>query len=556
MPIMTRMRDNMPVILFGLLIAFVITIVFEWGMDYLGIRGGGGDVIGSVNGKKISYREFAEVVRDYTELRKAQTGVEPDENQLKQIREQVWQSLVTQYLLEEEIQRFYIQVTDQELIEWVRGDNLPEDLKRNFVDSTGQFRRDLYDQFLDNPNQFIRDPQGVDPNYGSTWLLEYEQSLRARRQQEKLQSLMLASVRVTEGEIHQLFVEQSQTLTALYSLFDANSLVRDEDVELTQDHLLRYYEEHLERYRYEASRSLNYVVLPEGPSVSDSASRMTDMEEVAEKARSGMDFIDLAYTYSDSPDSGAFFKHGEMNPELENAAFAARPGDIVGPVIDADGIHLLKVVDERRSSDEYVRARHILFTLSGSEDTNVVKLQADSVASLARGGADFAELATAFSKDPGSARRGGDLGWFTRGRMTPGFESAAFGASEGEIVGPVRTPFGLHIIQVTGRDARELKLMHISMEIEVSPQTRNDLYDRARDFAYNARETDFATETRQMGFEVRETRILEEGGVIPGIGLNETVTRWAFNNSVGTISEPFTLSDGYGILEIADARDA
>ena len=51
------MRDNMPVILFGLLIAFLITIVFEWGMDYLGMRGGGGDVIGSVDGRKISYRD-------------------------------------------------------------------------------------------------------------------------------------------------------------------------------------------------------------------------------------------------------------------------------------------------------------------------------------------------------------------------------------------------------------------------------------------------------------------------------------------------------------------
>jgi parvulin-like peptidyl-prolyl isomerase len=549
------MRDSMPIILIGLLVAFVITIVFEWGMDYLGMRGGGGDVIGMVNGKKISYREFTELVRSMTEMQKAQTGVDPDDNQLKQVREQVWQSLVTEYLLEEEIQRFAVEVTDQELIDWVRGDNPPEDLRRNFVDSTGQFRRDLYDQFLSNPNQFIRDPQGVDPNYGTTWLVEYEKGLRSRRQQEKLQSLMMASIRVTEGEIHQSFVEQNQRMSASYCLFDANTLVRDEDVELKEEDLRDYYEENVDQYRFEATRSLKYVVLPEKPSASDSAARWNDIEDVAEKARSGLDFIDLANTYSDTPDSGAFFRHGEMNPALENAAFAARRGDIVGPVEDADGIHLLKVLDERTSEDAFVRARHILFTLGSAEDTNSVKTQADSVARVAREGADFALLATTFSKDPGSATLGGELGWFGKGKMTPAFESAAFSARVGEIVGPVRTPFGLHIIEVTDRDARELKIAHISMKIEISPQTRNDLFDRAGDFAYNARQTDLSTEAGQLGFDVRETTIQEEGGVIPGIGLNESITRWAFNNSVGTVSEPYTVTNGYAILAIAEARD-
>jgi hypothetical protein len=59
-----------------------------------------------------------------------------------------------------------------------------------------------------------------------------------------------------------------------------------------------------------------------------------------------------------------------------------------------------------------------------------------------------------------------------------------------------------------------------------------------------------------MGFDVRETTIQEEGGVIPGIGLNESITRWAFNNSVGTVSEPYTVTNGYAILAIADAKDA
>ena len=114
MPIMTRMRESMPVILFGLLIAFLITIVFEWGMDYLGIRGGHGDVIGKINGKKVTYREFNDLLKSLTDNAKAQSGKEPDEELLKTIRDQAWQALVTQNIVEEQIKRLGLKVTDQE----------------------------------------------------------------------------------------------------------------------------------------------------------------------------------------------------------------------------------------------------------------------------------------------------------------------------------------------------------------------------------------------------------------------------------------------------------
>lgn len=556
MPIMTRMRDSMPVILFGLLIAFLITIIFEWGMDYMGLSSGGTDAVGTINGKKISYQEFSEVLRQYSDNQKAQTGVEPDEAQLKQLREQVWQNMITQHLVGEEIARLGITVTDQELRDWVRGDNPPDDLKRNFIDSTGQFRKDLYDQFLDNPNQFIQDPQGMDAAFGSKWLIDYEKNLRQRRLQEKLVSLLMASVRVGEGELRQRFADQNLHYDALYALFDATTLVRDEDVTVTDADLKSYYEENLDQYKVEANRKLKYVQFVEKSSASDTAEVRKSIEDAAERARQGMDFVELTYTYAEKADSGTFFKHGELAQDLESQVFSAKVGDVIGPVLANDGFHLMKLLGERKGDKEYVHASHILFSLQGEADSGAIKATAQSVAREAKAGKDFARLARQYSKDPGSGERGGDLGWFTRGRMVKGFEDVVYRLKPGEVAGPIRTQFGLHIIKLHARDSREMKVSSIVLPITPSSRTKNDLFELSRDFAYRAKDADFVKEAQGNGFEVKDAQVQEKGGFVPGLGVHENITRWAFKSSVGSVSEPFSVPNGYAVLIVIEASDA
>jgi parvulin-like peptidyl-prolyl isomerase len=551
---MTRMRDSMPVILFGLLIAFVITIVFEWGMDYLGMRGGRSDVIGTIDGTNITHKNFTDMVKNVSDNQKSQSGTEPDEAQMTQIREQVWQNMVTQQLLEKEVLRLGISVSDSELVAWVRGETPPEDLRRNFVDSTGQFRRDVYEQFLSSPNQFVRDPTGADKEFGSKWLKQYEQGLRQRRLQEKLQSLILASVRVTEGELRQRFDDQNTRYSALYALFDAMQLVPDSVVTVTDADVKQYYNENPDQYRAEATRKLKYVLFLDRASTSDSTGRKKEIDDAAAKAQSGVDFLQLVYTYADKPDSGAFFRHGELSPSLETAVFAAPQGGLVGPIQDADGFHLLKVMDQRKGKEEFIHASQIL--LPSESDTAATKALAKSIMQQVQGGEDFAVLARQYSKDVESARRGGDMGWFGKGRMLPEFEKAAFAAKPGQLIGPIRTLYGVHIIKIHARDNRELKLAHISMKITPSNQTKNELFERSRDFAYNAKESEFTREAQQSGFEVKETDVQEKAGVIPGIGVHQGVIRWAFANKVGSVSEPYSIPGGSAVFSVAEVKDA
>src|SRR5574341_773765 len=135
-------------------------------------------------------------------------------------------------------------------------------------------------------------------------------------------------------------------------------------------------------------------------------------------------------------------------PERVRAEFVVLSSDALGkqdPVSEAE----IKAAYDARAAqyrvEEQRRASHILVK---------TKEEADKLAAEARkDGGRFAELARKHAQDPGSAGKGGDLGFFGRGMMVPAFEQAAFAQKEGEIGAPVQSEFGWHVIRVTGVQA-------------------------------------------------------------------------------------------------------
>jgi peptidyl-prolyl cis-trans isomerase D len=556
MPIMVRLRENMVWIFAGLVAVFLFSIVFDWGMGLTGMRDSSrNDAVGSIYGKKVTQKEFSDVLRGITDNAKAQSGREVDEAQMAAYRNQAWQAIVNERLITNEVKKLGLTVSDEELQAWVYGDNPPQDLTRYFIDSTGRFDRERYEAVLHNPNQAIVDPQGADPNYGVKRMKEFEEQLRTRRLQEKLTSLVSASVRVTDGELRQRFDEERMHLEARYVFFDPNVLVKDADVMVSDADLRSYYDENVDQFKFDASRKLKYAVMANNPTSADTTSRRENAEKLAKDARAGADFLELVAANMDRPDSGSFFRRGELSAPLEQAVFTAQVGDIVGPIQDPSGFHVVKVLDVRKGATEYLHAQHILFGVNGP-DSNDVKARAQQVLADAKSGKDFSALAAQYSTEPGASRSGGELGWFAKGRMVPAFEKAAFGASTGQVVGLIRTQFGLHIIKVLGRDNREVKIAQITENIAATEATKNDIAERARDLAYNAKSTDLVREAQQIGLDVRETQIQEKGGVIPGIGVNESISRWAFDAKKGAISEPYAVTNGWAVFTIIETKDA
>src|SRR5579872_5866311 len=100
MPVMSKMREAMPVLVIASAVLFVLLIVLDWGMDILGTRGGGGgsmEYVGSVNGTKISYKQFDKELNDQLDNARQQQKDVPDEMQA-QIRDNLWQQFISNTL--------------------------------------------------------------------------------------------------------------------------------------------------------------------------------------------------------------------------------------------------------------------------------------------------------------------------------------------------------------------------------------------------------------------------------------------------------------------------
>jgi peptidyl-prolyl cis-trans isomerase D len=144
------------------------------------------------------------------------------------------------------------------------------------------------------------------------------------------------------------------------------------------------------------------------------------------------------------------------------------------------------------SKPEERRASHILVALTPDakpDDRAAAKKKAETLLAQARANpAKFADLAKANSEDQGSAQQGGDLGSFARGSMVKAFEDAAFAAKPGDIVGPVETEFGYHVIRVTGVDpgrTRAFEEVKAELEQDLKRQKAQARFAQAADQLQN-----------------------------------------------------------------------
>lgn len=195
------------------------------------------------------------------------------------------------------------------------------------------------------------------------------------------------------------------------------------------------------------------MVASRAPQV-DPEEQRTRLDSIRTAIQGGADFAQLARRFSIDRSAATngghmgYISAGRLPFKFEDAAYTTPVGQI-SPIVETPfGFHIVKV-HGRRPAQGLVLVEHILKLTQGlpENEAAVKKAQIDSIAALVAAGADFEDIASRESDDPGSKRNGGKLQWFGTGQMVPEFEAMAFKLKNGEVSEPFRTGYGYHIVK-------------------------------------------------------------------------------------------------------------
>jgi peptidyl-prolyl cis-trans isomerase D len=240
-------------------------------------------------------------------------------------------------------------------------------------------------------------------------------------------------------------------------------------------------------------------------------------------------------------------------------------------LVDIDGMRAKVVVPpadieraynnnaEQYSTPEQVRASHVLLKTEGKDDA-AVKAKAEELLKQAKAGADFAELAKKNSEDDASAKNGGDLDYFGRGRMVPEFDQAVFAMQPSQISDLVKTQYGYHIIKLVDKKAGATRPL-----TEVRQQLTDQLaYERAQAQAADLSQTlekqikkpaDLDTAAKAHGLVVQESGFFAKDEPILGLGPSPEAANRAFEMKPDEVAGPLRASRGFVFQTLVSKQD-
>ena len=303
---------------------------------------------------------------------------------------------------------------------------------------------------------------------------------------------------------------------------------------------------------------------------------LTDDEILSEFVRRNesvdMDYVAVGFEdfmSEDEPDSGTLSTWYQQNAadyamgEARRAFFVLIDDVAVADRVEIPERDIERFFEENAeqfSRPEERRARHVLISVDPGADAATVdasRARAEDVFRRADGGEDFASLAEQESEDEGSRVQGGDLGFFARGRMVPEFENAVFDMSPGDVSGPIRSPFGFHVIrleEIREEGRRELA----EVRDQISSQLRFPrLREAAGELADSIVEsldsgTELADIAEDLDLAVRDTGLVSGGVGVPGLGPAPELVGALFALEQGERTEVMSLPLGK-VVAVLDA---
>jgi peptidyl-prolyl cis-trans isomerase D len=541
---MRQMRDNMKWIMVAVAISFVGLMVFGWGMDITGQSSAAtsGGEMGRVNGEIISYQEWLTAYRTLYDQQQRQSAGTPISAAVnRQIEDAAWDQIVMQKLVNQELRRRGIEVSEDEIRQAARFAPPPEMMDNEIFKTNGQFDQNKYVQFLSSPS--------VD----NQLLLQLEGYYRDVIPRSKLFYQVTSGAYMTEDQLWRIWRDARETAKVRYILIDPAVVIPDASVTVTPKEIQKYYDDHQDEFKRPASAKVRYVTMDRAPTAADSAASLQRARELRTAALTN--FEEAAKQSSDSisaRNGGSLGKmrRGQTVPAFDQAVFSLPIGQISEPLLTQFGYHIIKV--ESRTGDEF-EARHILVPVAHSPENEEALLdRADSLENL---GTDQS-LQQAAQRLGLRVREAefNDSTPFLPG-VGPADDAAVwvFGDAEvGETSEVYETPAAFYMVEVVSRTEAGVTPLKEATPVVTELVKNEKKLERAREFGRTVVERINKGATLDQAAEQSKLKVAEAGPFtrlefVPGLGRANAAIGTAFGLKPG---QPSGLVEADGILYV------
>lgn len=556
MSIIQTIRDKaawIMIILIGIsLLGFLVQDAFV-GKTGRGLLGGDNTTIGKVNGKKIEVTEYNQKIKQM-EDQYQQMGYPMNDMMRQSVRENAWNQIISENNITEEVDKLGLAVTPKELDDMLFGPDAPEEFKKQFTDEKGQYN-------ANNARTAVAQLKKQKTEMSNNFFNVYLPAMVNNRLHEKFVSLLGNSSYVPKWMLDKLNSDNN-SMAAVSFVNVPYITIADSSVKVSDEDISAYVNKHKEEFKQEESRGIAYVVFDAAPSATDSTNLKNNLESLKKDFASTPDAeipTFLAKNGSQAGFTDMYISKTVIQVPNKDSIMALPKDGVFGPYLDATNFTIAKKLDERTQPDS-VKARHILIATADRNgapimEDSVAKKLIDSIKTAIDHGSRFDSLAAKFSASPEGKTAGGDLGYFTSGRMVKEFNDYCFTAKTGDEK-IIKTEFGYHLVQI--EDQKNFnpayKIAYLSKPIAASQETIDKASGLASEFAAESRNAKaFDDNAKKRNYnKMLSTDIKPNDMTVQPLGSNRQLVKWIYEANRGDVSEMFTLDNKYAVVTVTE----
>lgn len=551
-----RQRSLLLILVIGFcLLAFIIGDIIN--------SGGFGSTsrhIGSVNGTDIPVMDFMQKVSN---VEKSQQGITPT-----QASNAVWGQEVDNILFDERVEKAGIRVGKDHVVNMYAQD--PQ-VSQNpqFLNALGKFDKGKFNEFLVNMKS--ANPAQYD-------LIEKNRPLVENAAKKQLYLTMIkAGFVTTEAEGKAKYAEENDKTSFDY-VYVPFTTVKDDEVKVSDQEITDYMKKNEKKYKAEASRDVEFVLLENKPSPADEAemksqinallaprvayNEQTKANDTIPGFKGVTNVEEFVNANSDTKYDTTYVTKKQLPIDHAEQIYNLAIGDVYGPYIQDGYYKLTKMVS--RKAGATANASHILIAYKGGQVPNPAitrtkeeaKAKADELLKQVNANpGSFAQLAAENTDDPGSKSTGGVYDNITPGQMVKPFNDFVFNSPVGA-TGVVETDFGYHVIKVTGKN-EAVRLATISQKIEPSEETSDAVFTKATKLEMDAEEKPFADLAKAIGANITPAnKLMANDENVPGVGNQRAIVKWAFSKDTkeGDVKK-FDIPQGHVVVRLKNIND-